>query len=157
MSGRNRVMFSKPEEPAFLRKIKEKIGYQEGPTVDTKHEELPQANEDDFRDREDEKPVVVLLDNGKVDEDEAKAFIEKLNQKTSPEDAPFDPNRRIIFKKRDRSDAESKSKLSLDSRKKPRRNPNIEVDKNISRRTQESSNRTKNTSNQLLSFDSDDE
>lgn len=29
-------MFSKPEEPAFLKKIKEKIGYKEGPTVDTK-------------------------------------------------------------------------------------------------------------------------
>lgn len=29
-------MFSKPEEPAFLRKIKQRVGYKEGPTVDTK-------------------------------------------------------------------------------------------------------------------------
>lgn len=36
MSKRNKVMFSKPNEPEFLRRIKEKVGFKEGPTVDTK-------------------------------------------------------------------------------------------------------------------------
>lgn len=30
------VTFTKPPEPAFLRKMKEQMGFQEGPNVDTK-------------------------------------------------------------------------------------------------------------------------
>jgi hypothetical protein len=33
---RNNIQYIKPEEPAFLRRIKQEIGYQEGPDVDTK-------------------------------------------------------------------------------------------------------------------------
>lgn len=35
MSKRN-IAYIKPQEPSFLRKIKEQVGYKEGPTVDTK-------------------------------------------------------------------------------------------------------------------------
>ena len=35
MSKRN-VAYIKPQEPEFLRKLKEEVGYKEGPTVDTK-------------------------------------------------------------------------------------------------------------------------
>lgn len=35
MSKRN-IAYIKPQEPSFLRKLKEQIGYKEGPTVDTK-------------------------------------------------------------------------------------------------------------------------
>lgn len=35
MSKRN-ISYIKPTEPSFLRKLKEQIGYKEGPTVDTK-------------------------------------------------------------------------------------------------------------------------
>lgn len=35
MSKRN-VAYIKPQEPEFLRKLKEQVGYKEGPTVDTK-------------------------------------------------------------------------------------------------------------------------
>lgn len=35
MSKRN-ITYVKPNEPKFLRKLKEEIGYKEGPTVDTK-------------------------------------------------------------------------------------------------------------------------
>lgn len=34
--GKNAVAFNKPPEPAFLRRIKEQVGFQEGPNVDTK-------------------------------------------------------------------------------------------------------------------------
>lgn len=35
MSKRN-ITYTKPEEPEFLKKLKQQAGYQEGPTVDTK-------------------------------------------------------------------------------------------------------------------------
>lgn len=35
MSKRN-ISYIKPEEPNFLKRLKEQIGYKEGPTVDTK-------------------------------------------------------------------------------------------------------------------------
>lgn len=35
MSKRS-IQFNKPEDPSFLKRIKESIGYREGPTVDTK-------------------------------------------------------------------------------------------------------------------------
>jgi len=33
---RNPVTFTKPADPAFLRRMKEQIGFQESPTVETK-------------------------------------------------------------------------------------------------------------------------
>lgn len=40
MSGRggkrNAVMFAKPDEPAFLRRMKAELGYKESPSIDTK-------------------------------------------------------------------------------------------------------------------------
>lgn len=36
MSKRNQVQFSRPEDPKFLRLIKEQIGYKNEPSVDTK-------------------------------------------------------------------------------------------------------------------------
>lgn len=36
MSKRNLVSYVRPAEPAFLSRFKERVGYQEGPTVETK-------------------------------------------------------------------------------------------------------------------------
>lgn len=36
MSGRNQVSYVRPAEPAFLSRFKRRVGYQEGPTVETK-------------------------------------------------------------------------------------------------------------------------
>lgn len=36
MPKKHNIAYVKPEEPSFLRKLKEQIGYKEGPTVDTK-------------------------------------------------------------------------------------------------------------------------
>ena len=36
MSKRNAIKYVQNEEPAFIRQFKEKIGYKEGPDVDTK-------------------------------------------------------------------------------------------------------------------------
>lgn len=36
MSKRNQVQFSRPEDPKFLKLIREQIGYKDEPSVDTK-------------------------------------------------------------------------------------------------------------------------
>lgn len=36
MSKKAKVFCEKPEEPAFIKRMKEKMGFQAGPTVETK-------------------------------------------------------------------------------------------------------------------------
>lgn len=36
MSKRNQVSYVRPAEPTFLARFKERVGYREGPTVETK-------------------------------------------------------------------------------------------------------------------------
>lgn len=36
MSKRNKISYIKPQEPSFIRKLKQESNYKEGPTVDTK-------------------------------------------------------------------------------------------------------------------------
>lgn len=33
---KNNITFTRPEDPSFLKRMKEQIGYKEGPSVDTK-------------------------------------------------------------------------------------------------------------------------
>lgn len=90
MLKKNSVTCVKPSDPPFLRKLKERVGYKEGPTVDTKREELPaDAVAVDF---DDEKPVVVVLKAGDLTAEEA----EKCRQK---EEDIGSSDGRIIFKK----------------------------------------------------------
>lgn len=76
MAGRN-VSFSKPKTPSFIAKFKEKVGYQESATVETKFQETETCNLDN-REHEDEKPTVVLGSN--VSEAEANAFLDRLKE-----------------------------------------------------------------------------
>lgn len=76
MAGRN-VSFSKPKTPSFIAKFKEKVGYQESATVETKFQETETCNLDD-REHEDEKPTVLLGSN--VSEAEANAFLDRLKE-----------------------------------------------------------------------------
>lgn len=93
MSHKNRITFTKPEEPAFIQRMKAKIGYKEGPTVDTKvwfvncvlcipelihkmtfqREQLASADDpDDGRvEPDDEKPTVVVVKDGDLTAEEA--------------------------------------------------------------------------------------
>lgn len=85
MAGRN-VSFLKPETPSFIKKFKDKVGYKESATVETKFEESASSKLDD-RELEDEKPTVVLGAN--VSEAEADAFITRLK---AEEDASTEGN-----------------------------------------------------------------
>uniref|UniRef100_UPI0035901A85 uncharacterized protein KIAA1143 homolog isoform X1 n=1 Tax=Myxine glutinosa TaxID=7769 RepID=UPI0035901A85 len=94
MAARN-VSYVRPAEPAFLRRFKERIGHQEGPTVDTKRQVQVEKDED-REDREDEKPQVVVLAAGDLTQEEAQqAQIEKQGAK-DPEVAT---DGRILFRK----------------------------------------------------------
>ncbi|KAL3275423.1 hypothetical protein HHI36_020185 [Cryptolaemus montrouzieri] len=74
------VTFIKPEEPSFLKKLKEQAGYKEGPTVDTKREDLGPIDDRDFEDTEEEKPTVVVLNSGDLTAEEATREQEKLDR-----------------------------------------------------------------------------
>lgn len=97
MSKRN-ITYVKPEEPSFLKKIKEQVGYKEGPTVDTKvgqvitflvnvlnllifqREDLGPIDERDLQDTEDEQPTVVVLNPGDLTAEEAAKVREDLEK-----------------------------------------------------------------------------
>lgn len=98
MSKKSKVFCEKPEEPAFIKRMKERIGYQAGPTIDTKvsncfdsfrllfltilmhpqKEELPKAPiNDEENEVDEEQPTIVVLRKGDLNEDEVKAIREQ--------------------------------------------------------------------------------
>ncbi|RXM28209.1 hypothetical protein EOD39_2692 [Acipenser ruthenus] len=70
MSRKCNVSWVKPGEPAFLTKFKNDVGYKEGPTVDTKRQDLPVVDDSGDSDREDELPQVVVLKKGDLSAEE---------------------------------------------------------------------------------------
>lgn len=72
MSKRN-VAFIKPDEPSFLKQIKQQIGYKEGPDINTKRQKLERNSDDeDFSDDLDEEsPQVVVLKEGDLTAEQA--------------------------------------------------------------------------------------
>ncbi|XP_024868845.1 uncharacterized protein KIAA1143 homolog [Temnothorax curvispinosus] len=94
---KHNISYIKPDEPKFLRELKEKIGYKEGPTVDTKREVLPEIFDDEKEELTDEKPVVVILNSGDLTAEEADAF--KKQKEKEENNAPADLSKKIIFRK----------------------------------------------------------
>ncbi|KAF6202263.1 hypothetical protein GE061_004661 [Apolygus lucorum] len=78
MSKRN-IAYIKPKEPAFLARLKQEAGYKEGPSVDTKKEQLPSLNSSDESDGEDQ-PLVVVLKPGDLTKEEAEAVVKDLTK-----------------------------------------------------------------------------
>ncbi|MGH0122704.1 UNVERIFIED_CONTAM: hypothetical protein FKN15_006796 [Acipenser sinensis] len=70
MSRKCNVSWVKPTEPAFLKKFKNDVGYKEGPTVDTKRQDMPVVEDSGDSDREDELPQVVVLKKGDLSAEE---------------------------------------------------------------------------------------
>ncbi|KAI5606610.1 hypothetical protein C0J50_2109, partial [Silurus asotus] len=92
------VSWVKPSEPSFLRKFKNDIGYKEGPTVETKRQELPQCDGDSGdSDQEDEMPQVVVLKKGDLTAEEALQLKKGVNDSNKDEQPPADG--KILFKK----------------------------------------------------------
>ncbi|XP_054717083.1 uncharacterized protein KIAA1143 homolog [Uloborus diversus] len=132
MSKRN-ISFTKPPEPDFIKKMKDAIGYQEPATVETKRE-MPSFDEN-MEEREDEKPVVVVLKPGDLTEEELK-------------DLELMRGKKIKFSKPTKKDNEEKNSLDFTSKKKEELSKKIDAAK-------EKTKRVKNSS--LLSFDEDED
>ncbi|KAK2581906.1 hypothetical protein KPH14_002362 [Odynerus spinipes] len=136
MSRRKLVSYIRPEEPKFLRELKEQIKYKEGPTVDTKREALPRVSDDETEDLEGEKPVVVVLNSGDLTAEEVDKF-EKQKQEEEAA-APADLSKRIIFSKNKLKNKSSNSaeepvskKVKRDKQKKAVLSFNDEDEENV--------------------------
>ncbi|XP_017712441.1 PREDICTED: uncharacterized protein KIAA1143 [Rhinopithecus bieti] len=71
MSKRNQVSYVGPAEPAFLARFKERVGYREGPTIESKRIQPQPPDEDgNHSDKEDEQPQVVVLKRGDLSVEE---------------------------------------------------------------------------------------
>ncbi|XP_064116453.1 uncharacterized protein KIAA1143 homolog [Macrobrachium nipponense] len=107
---RTSVMYTKPEEPSFLKKFKERVGYKEDGGLSDKFAAMPKATDDDCEDKDDELPQVVsirpgdltqeeydqLRSEGKLD-DLLQEKSESKESKCKEEDPP--PDGKIIFRK----------------------------------------------------------
>ncbi|XP_052229350.1 uncharacterized protein KIAA1143 homolog [Dreissena polymorpha] len=119
----NKITYVKNEEPAFIKAFKQQTGYTEGPTVDSKREEL-KYEEDDRSDTEEEKPTVVVLKSGDLTAEEAAELLSKSgDEETSSSMYTTDPvseevgESKITFKKPVKREGE-KSELNVSTSKK---------------------------------------
>lgn len=136
---RGGVQFARPQEPSFLRKIKEQVGYKD-PKEDLNAKRLlnQEGLENDQEELDDEGPTVVVLKEGDLTAEEAECLTNNLD-KDSKESGPGDG--KILFKK------PSKRKSEKDSEKLPQ-NGESDSKKNKKEKIRKQS---------LLSFDDDEE
>ncbi|KAJ6643900.1 MOG interacting and ectopic P-granules protein 1, partial [Pseudolycoriella hygida] len=78
---RNQVQFSRPEDPKFLKLIKEQIGYKNEPSVDTKRQKLNQEF-DDSSDSDDEQPQIVVTKVGDLSAEQVEAEKQRIESVT---------------------------------------------------------------------------
>ncbi|KAG7336204.1 hypothetical protein KOW79_000897 [Hemibagrus wyckioides] len=147
MNKKGNVSWVKPSEPSFLRKFKNDVGYKEGPTVETKRQELPQCDEDSGdSDREDEMPQVVVLKKGDLTAEEAMLLKKDIKGSDKDEQPPADG--KILFKKPAKRSSDKFEGITASSNSKKKKSENEEKKK-------ESGVKVKNRS--LLSFGDDEE
>ncbi|XP_066289801.1 uncharacterized protein KIAA1143 homolog isoform X2 [Branchiostoma lanceolatum] len=145
--GRHGVSFSKPSEPSFIRQFKERVGYKEGPDINTKKaaEKPSEEEEEDVRDdREDEKPTVVVLGTGDLTQEEADRWGEEKEKK---DEETAIAEGKITFKKPVKRSAEEKSNLDASTSTKKRKDDKSDKKSKMKK--------VKNSS--LLSFGDDEE
>ncbi|XP_074999295.1 uncharacterized protein KIAA1143 homolog isoform X1 [Calonectris borealis] len=104
MSKRNQVSYVRPAEPAFLSRFKRQVGYREGPTVETKREQLPLADGDSENgsDNEDEQPQVVTLKKGDLTAEEAMKIKQQIKEALKSNESDGEPgpaDGKIMFRK----------------------------------------------------------
>ncbi|XP_039083951.1 uncharacterized protein KIAA1143 homolog [Hyaena hyaena] len=153
MSKRNQVSYVRPAEPAFLARFKERVGYKEGPTVETKRIQLQLPDEDaDHSDKEDEQPQVVVLKKGDLSAEEVMKIKAEIKASKADEE-PATADGRIVYRKpAKRSSEEKYSGLTASSKKKKANEDEINMQDSVKKN---SPKQIKNSS--LLSFDNEDE
>ncbi|XP_062394351.1 uncharacterized protein KIAA1143 homolog [Sardina pilchardus] len=152
------VSWVKPAEPSFLKKFKSDVGYKEGPTVDTKRQEMPQPDDDsDGSDREDELPQIVVLKKGDLSADEVQNM-KKEKGSTKDDEPPSDG--KIVFKKpAKRSSSDKFQGISASSSKKKKQQQQQQQDDEDEDEDEKSESKSgaKVKNKSLLSFGGDDE
>lgn len=147
MSKKSNVSWVKPAEPSFLKKFKNDVGFKEGPTVETKKQQMPQLDEDSGdSDREDEMPQVVVLKKGDLNAEEVMKI--KKDTKDSDKDEQPPPDGKIVFKKPVKRSSDKFKGITASSSKKK---------KSEDDEKKESKAGVKVKNNSLLSFGGDDD
>ncbi|XP_021510156.2 uncharacterized protein KIAA1143 homolog [Meriones unguiculatus] len=153
MSQRNRVSYVRPAEPAFLSRFKERVGYREGPTVETKKTQPQLPDEDDnHSDKEDEQPQVVVLKKGDLTAEEVMKIKAEIKAAKADEEPPPADGRIMYRKPVKRASDEKCSGLTVSSKKKKANEDDVNKQNPVRKNSQK---QIKNSS--LLSFDSDDD
>ncbi|KAK8749083.1 hypothetical protein OTU49_015665 [Cherax quadricarinatus] len=159
---RANVSYSKPEEPAFLKRFKEQVGYKEDRGLSDKFAVMPPATDDDLDDKEDELPQVVSLHaddltqeeyeklhaEGKLSELLKGTHEEVQGPKQRDEEPPADG--RILFRKPTKRSGEDK-KGRLDPKKLKREEKDEKPEKKYKDKRKELQKQ------KLLSFNEDEE
>ncbi|XP_015709656.1 uncharacterized protein KIAA1143 homolog [Coturnix japonica] len=156
MSKRNQVSYVRPAEPAFLSRFKRQVGYREGPTVETKREQLPLADSDSENgsDNEDEQPQVVTLKKGDLTAEEAMKIKQQIKEalKSSEQDGePESADGKIMFRKPAKRSSEKVLDFNVSSSKKMKQTKKTDREATSSQST---AKQVKNSS--LLSFDDEE-
>lgn len=102
---KHNVSYIRPDEPKFLRELKEQAGYKEGPTIETKREVQVEDSDSEREESAEEKPVVVVLNSGDLTAEEADAYQKKKEEEEA--NAPANLSKRIIFRKSKTTEGES--------------------------------------------------
>ncbi|KAM6210204.1 uncharacterized protein KIAA1143 homolog [Sarcoramphus papa] len=156
MSKRNQVSYVRPAEPAFLSRFKRQVGYREGPTVETKREQLPLADgdSDNGSDNEDEQPQVVTLKKGDLTAEEAMQIKQQIKDalKSNESDGEPEPaDGKIMFRKPAKRSSEKFLDFNVSSSKKMKE---AKKTKREAPAPQSTAKQIKNSS--LLSFDDEE-
>ncbi|XP_016313745.1 uncharacterized protein KIAA1143 homolog [Sinocyclocheilus anshuiensis] len=147
MSKKGNVSWVKPAEPSFLKKFKNDVGFKEGPTVETKKQQMPQLDEDSGdSDREDELPQVVVLKKGDLSAEEVMKITKDTKDSNKDEQPP--PDGKIVFKKPVKRSSDKFEGITASSSKKK---------KSEDGEKKESKAGVKVKNNSLLSFGDDDD
>ena len=96
--GKNKLEYVKQQEPKFLREFKARTNFKEGPTVETKKQKPVSKltnSDDEGEDREDEKPVICVLKDGDLTEED----YENYRKDKKEDDDTSHAEGKIIFKK----------------------------------------------------------
>ncbi|KAM6968348.1 uncharacterized protein KIAA1143 homolog [Aplochiton taeniatus] len=156
---KSNVQWVKPTEPSFLKKFKNDVGFKEGPTVDTKRQEMPTLDDDSGSDKEDELPQIVVLKKGDLSADEVKNIKGSTHGAEKGDEPPADG--KIVFKKpAKRSSSEKFQGITASSSKKKKsegREKEDESEKGDDEKKDEKSGKKVKKNNSLLSFGGDEE
>ncbi|CAH1779928.1 unnamed protein product [Owenia fusiformis] len=124
MAKRN-IAYIKQDEPSFLQQMKQRMGYKEGPTVNTKYQQQDDVDSDPEReDNEDEAPTIVVLKPGDLSATDVEKIkggavedkIEGVDRLQGDDSAP--EGGKIMFRKPVKRSTDENNDLNVSSKKK---------------------------------------